>query len=60
MINEFLKISNHLYDFYFLALAEGPPNFLGSHLLGSDTNKVLSYCKNFILISLLEASSTYF
>ena len=51
---------SHLYDFYFLALADGPPNFFGSHLLGSVTKSVLSYYKRTDLISRLEASSTYF
>lgn len=50
----------HLYDFYLLDLAPAPPNFFGSHLLGSATNKVLSYCKRASLISLFDYSSTNF
>ena len=48
------------YDFWNLARAPGPPNFLGSHNLGSATNKLLSKCNNFYLISLLLLSSLYF
>jgi len=43
-----------------LALAPGPPNFLGSHLLGSATNNVLSYYKSNSFISLFDDSSTNF
>ena len=31
------------YDFWYLALAPGPPNFFGSHCLLSATNRVRSY-----------------
>ena len=38
-----------------LARAPGPPYFLGSHLLGSATNKVLSYWRR---VSTLEGNLT--
>ena len=57
---DILKLKDHLYDFYLLDLAPAPPNFFGSHLLGSATNKVLSYCKSASLISLFDCSSTNF
>merc|ERR1719264_1614905 len=47
-------------DFWYLARAPGPPNFLGSFLLGSATNRDLSNCTRISLISCLDCSSTYF
>merc|ERR1719328_285578 len=46
-------------DFWYLARAPGPPNFLGSFLLGSATNRDLSNCTRISLISCLDCSSTY-
>ena len=38
-----LSTSHQRYDFWYLALAPGPPNFFGSHRLLSATNNVRSY-----------------
>jgi len=48
----------YIYVTFSIYLSFIPPNFFGSHLLGSATNKVLSYANKISLISLLETSST--
>lgn len=48
------------YDFWYLARAPGPPNFLGSHRLLSATSSVRSYWTSACLSWFFECSSTYF